>query len=586
MTWNNGLMSGKFTNFGFYPVETNTSLSISYTPPGYSKPGNIDDFCICWVSMQCLSRWSIYVYINYFPTDVFDLPGLFTGCLPTESIRYSTLICLFNQSCVDLLSFWLNISSLTSINIDSLEHFNVNSTIGDIENEIFVDRWNISISHRAFYEQCHPDRCTYTLTQHNSIWIIVTVVFGIIGGLIKILQIIVPRLVQSIFALISWCRRRANREMTPAIASPPFSFRCILRQLNQLNLFPSDNPTVDDEREVQDQILATRIHLILLILSLVILTIYSSQVQRTKIVTMKNPSIDQYALLYESHSQTLTCPCKNIAILQQTFIFLQPTFHQVCESDFVDARWLNGIFSTSLYIDVLNYDFRFIGSSIFETISSLCQLSFTTINDGLVDFNASPFVSVQVIPENELVAQGQSIIDLFISTSKDAFVSALQIVRDTTYTNVLVSGFQTTTSIEIRLTTDTNSKFVMLPRRYNYSSSCICSDDPTCSEPAGVYDTNSTTLLYAIPGIFIGCYMVEAALQSNLVFLYNQSQINEFREIIKFNYYSPVPFNTTALNASRNRQYNQTTLISIMMQNMMTELWFKYINYSAYYEQC
>jgi hypothetical protein len=68
--------------------------------------------------------------------------------------------------------------------------------------------------------------------------------------------------------------------------------------------------------------------------------------------------------------------------------------------------------------------------------------------------------------------------------------------------------------------------------------------------------------------------------------LYNQTWIDEFLTVVQFDIYAPVPFNTTALNSSLDSQYNITTPINIMMQNMMTEPWSTYVNYSAYYEQC
>ena len=589
-TRNNGLMSGKMTNFGFnlYYGE-NQSILIDVTPYGYTKSGTIEDFCICWIRSDCTAPWTIYEPTESIPVDVFQFPGLFTGCLSSETIRSSTLICFFNQSCVDQISYWLNISHLQAMDIHSLAQFDSDATIRDIENDIFVDRWNISLSHRVFYEQCAPDRCTYTLVQHNSIWLIVTIVFGLIGGLMKFLQVLVPYLVKGVFLFNAWYHQRRNREVRPAIAPQNFSIQLIFRYLRQLNIFSSDDPTGDDERIIRSQLISSRVFIILMIMSVIILTIYSSQVEQIKTVTIQNPSIEQFKSFYQRHSETLICPCKKIDIPQQTFLTLQPKFHQVCQSDLVNPQWINGISYTAIYTgdgEVLSYDFRFLGPAIFATISSLCQLSFTTIEDAMIDFNASSLISTKVIPEDQLTLQGQSIMDLFISTNKDEFVSALQIVRDTTYANVLVSGFQTIGSIEFRPTNDIRSRFIISPHTYNYTSSCTCSTDRNCIQPAAIYDAHSTRLLYLIPGMFIGCYMVEAALQSNLVFFYDQQNIDELRQIIYFDDYNTRSLRTTALNRSHHSQYNETTSIDILMHNMMTESWNKLINYSAYYEQC
>lgn len=590
ITRNNGLMSGKRTNFGFdLHYGENDSILIDITPYGYTRSGRVEDFCICWIESSCIAPWTIFKVTEYIPVVVYQFAGLYTGCLSSESIRASTLICFFDQSCVDQISYWLNISHLKSMDRHTLENFDVNTTIRHIENQIFVDRWNISLSHRVFYDQCAPDRCTYTSIERNSIWLIVTIVFGLIGGLMKCLQVVIPYFVKYIFLFSDWYHRRRNGQVRSTISSRKISIEVILRYVRQLNLFPSEDPTGDDERVIRSQIVSSRIFIIVMIISVIILTIYSSQVEQIKTVTIPNPSMEQFKSLYQRYSETLICPCKKINILHQTFLIIQPKYHQVCHSDLINSQWINGISYTGLYANegsVLSYDFRFLGSAIFATISSLCQLSLTTIDDAMIDFNASSLISTKVIPENQLIPQGQLMIDLFLSTNKDEFVSALQIVRDTIYANVLVSGFQTIGSIEYRPTSDTSYRFIMLPRTYNYTSSCTCSTDRSCIQPTAIYDAYSKGLLFTIPGMFIGCYMVEAALQSNLAFFYDQQNIDELRQMISFDDYNPASVRTTALNRSLHTYYNDTTSIDILMHNMMIESWTKLINYSAYYEQC
>jgi hypothetical protein len=230
------------------------------------------------------------------------------------------------------MSYWLNMSSVNTLNINSLVHFDAGSSVNDIMTEVFVDQWNQSISYRAFYEQCRPNICTYTLVQNNSFWFILTTIFGLIGALMKILQVIIPYLIRSVHALYFRYRRLNHRQPSDVTNSPTFSFRFVINRLRQLNVFASDNPNAADEHKVQNQIIATRIFFILLILSVVVLTIYSSQTQLTTTVTITNPSIEQYQSLYNSHSSTLTCPCKNIVVPHETFLSLQPIFTRCVEA--------------------------------------------------------------------------------------------------------------------------------------------------------------------------------------------------------------------------------------------------------------
>jgi hypothetical protein len=247
--------------------------------------------------------------------------------------------------------------------------------------------------------------------------------------------------------------------------------------------------------------------------------------------------------------------------------------------------WSNGIDDTGQY-GVYNRDFRFLGGAIFSTIASLCQVSSTAINNNLLDFGESSFVTVQILPKNQLVEQGKSIIDLFISTSENKFVILLQTIRDTTQANSLLSGLATSTAVKVKANDPTNIQLVTRPKLYNMTSSCSCYTNPTCIGPAGLFTLSNLSLYYPIPGFFTGCYIVEATLQSNLGILYNQNWIDDFREKIHLNNFSFVPIETIALNASYKSQYNTTTPINIMMQKMMTEPWIADVNYSAYFEQC
>jgi hypothetical protein len=209
------------------------------------------------------------------------------------------------------------------------------------------------------------------------------------------------------------------------------------------------------------------------------------------------------------------------------------------------------------------------------------------ISDGLLDFGTSSFITIDIIPQNQLLKQGQSLIDLFISTNENTFITSLQTIRDTTQTNSLLSGLATSTSVRVSGINGSSVQMVTRPKTYNLSNTiCSCYEYSTCIEPAGLYIYPGKILYYSIPSFFIGCYMVEATLKSNLAALYNQSWLDDFLKTIAFYNFTSDTFNVTALNASLHSQYNTTTPINTIMQNLMIESWNTDVNYSAYYEQC
>jgi hypothetical protein len=177
----------------------------------------------------------------------------------------------------------------------------------------------------------------------------------------------------------------------------------------------------------------------------------------------------------------------------------------VCGSDYVTDQWINAYNNISWWTTEYTRDFRFLGGSIFSTIQSLCQLSFTVINDGLLDFSKSSFITIDLIPQDQLLKQGQSLIDLFISSNENAFLNSLQTIRDITQTNVLLSGLTTSTSVRISAINQTSVQMVTRPKTYTLSNT-ICSRyaDATCIEPAGLYIYPSKILYYSIPSFFIG----------------------------------------------------------------------------------
>ncbi|CAF5097349.1 unnamed protein product [Rotaria sp. Silwood1] len=144
---------------------------------------------------------------------------------------------------------------------------------------------------------------------------------------------------------------------------------------------------------------------------MVILLIYTSQVQVAHTITVNTPLLEVYSSLYEKYAETLSCPCTNIAIEQQEFISLIPTFHQICDSDFVDPRWPMGIQNTMQLFDyIYNRDFRMRGYSLFQALVSICALAKVSIGNALIDFKSTTFISKNLLSEKTFAAQMNAVL--------------------------------------------------------------------------------------------------------------------------------------------------------------------------------
>jgi hypothetical protein len=135
MAQGNGLVSGYSTNWSIFLPNMTKDATI------YTK-ALIYDECNCATSVSCNQSSTPYV------------PGFDVGCLPLESFLRSTIECLFNQSCVDTISSFINASIIPrALNITN-SRFASCLIKNDIVREIFIKSWSLSVSYENFFQQC------------------------------------------------------------------------------------------------------------------------------------------------------------------------------------------------------------------------------------------------------------------------------------------------------------------------------------------------------------------------------------------------------------------------------------------------
>ena len=355
------------------------------------------------------------------------------------------------------------------------------------------------------------------------------------------------------------------------------------------NIFQSNTPSDNDEYEHKTQLISTRFFIILLILSLTILVVYTTQIQVTHTITRDSPTISQYLSLHETYGDKVTCPCTQIAFPQKKFISLTPIFHQVCSSDFTTNKWINPLLAASP--TYLSSDFRSTGGILFQILASFCSVAYETILDSLPVFYSNNFVSVEVMNMELFDKESQSLVDFYISTTANAFTQSFEILRDITYTNGLVSGLFTNVDYKLDLYDSSAPGYWTLPifKSYHQSSGqCDCVSSPSCvvqveiRNMTGIGIINNQTL-FSIPGLYVGCYLVEAMRQSNLQCLYNQTCLNQLLFYLAF---SQTSINVTALDRTVPSRFNLTSNVSEILSVLMVDRWMKNISYPDYYAQC
>lgn len=104
----------------------------------------------------------------------------------------------------------------------------------------------------------------------------------------------------------------------------------LIDQVRQLNLFVNAKTRVDQDGQVlRDQIISTRLYLMFLLVSFLVLASFVLSSTTTERIILNKPSFASYQHLYSSFSETLSCPCTEITIPYSSFLIMKTTYHQV-----------------------------------------------------------------------------------------------------------------------------------------------------------------------------------------------------------------------------------------------------------------
>ena len=187
-TQSNALFNAQLTNYEMFVRIADRSA--------VSKP-RVYESCQCPYSPTCNQKSAIYDSPNVIPT--YIVPDFYVGCFAIESLLRSSLQCFYNQTCIKILrstfssGFQANVTALDP-SIPSV--YFVNSTIQQMVNSLMVEKWNLSFRYASYYAECRPAQCIYTHTTGNDIIYIVTTLIGLVGGLMTVLKLVVPRAVK------------------------------------------------------------------------------------------------------------------------------------------------------------------------------------------------------------------------------------------------------------------------------------------------------------------------------------------------------------------------------------------------------
>ena len=172
--------------------------------------------------------------------------------------------------------------------------------------------------------------------------------------------------------------------------------------------------------DIRHGIYSTRVYAILLGMGIVVLTVYSSVIQSTTSVTIQNPTLLQFEQLYQKYSSALSCRCQSLSVIHSSIMTIQPRYHQVCMSTFVqNDGWLrywpltlinaNG----SSIAGFFGSDFRLTGQTFFEQLKTFCDAAIEIVTNAVEVFNETNFVSARPLAQDDFNAQTSALFTQF-----------------------------------------------------------------------------------------------------------------------------------------------------------------------------
>jgi hypothetical protein len=355
--------------------------------------------------------------------------------------------------------------------------------------------------------------------------------------------------------------------------------------LQELNLFSTNED--EDLHEILNQVLSTRIYLVLLILSVSALLIYTSSIPITEDVIVKQPTFDQYKELI-SKDINPQCQCKQISINFNEFINLQAHYHPICSSDFISNEWIDFLSSLTLLPNIYYSDFRRTAVYSFQFLRSLCHLAETTINEIIqLQLQSKSYITAHVKTNEIFEKEIQSFLDTLISTEQVNFVQVLTILRNLTLAQKLVSTLTTNVLFYIPTSElipheDTLAKY-KIRSYYNAKTQkeCQCRYS-SCIEEYKIQPVKNGTNVFIVPDFYTGCFIVDSLLQSSLICFYNETCIDQ----LLFHLDSSLFNSKSNLKplSKQLRKMNQT--VNELTSELMVDKWNRTINFTKYYQLC
>ncbi|CAF1618923.1 unnamed protein product [Adineta ricciae] len=509
-------------------------------------------------------------------TPTLEIPGMFTGVLLIESLMYSTLECLFDQTCLNNISLYVHASSIPISRFSVLTHYPLtkNQSIEFMADRSFVEEWVVNTSYENYFNYCQPLFCEYTAKLRNSFLYIFTTTISLFGGL----RIFLPLIIINI---VTFLRKKKQQQPTNTSRTPIKTRLCIFLKsiknlIMKLNIF---NSYSSDEHRQKTEIISTRVYFLLLTTCLVAFTVNIYSEKQTTMIIINGPTQIKFEELQKESVDDLQCPCSNISVKYSEFIHFSPTYHQICSSVFVSPLWEP---NENIWIDkepCYSPDFYSIAQTLFPLLSTYCQMARITLLNELKQFYDRQYTTTLAVTEEQFNHEIKSFIEIFQITVKASFDEQLGITQSIIFDNQIYS--------ELGLDNYVNGIFFNDSTEFSFDfgskvdDECSCAIEPDCAILASFCRDNRSD---DVPGVYAACYTIDSLLYSTTECFYDQDCIDLIRYYLKNE--TKLYEQIQPLNESETSRYQTKDHIAILVGDLFVENWNEFHFYDKYYNSC
>ena len=353
------------------------------------------------------------------------------------------------------------------------------------------------------------------------------------------------------------------------------------KQLKTLNLFRSST-TVNDSYQLKNERISTRIYLATLSITLLMVIIYTAQITISHTVHVKSLTFGQYLTLSQQYPDTLHCTCQYVSVSYRSFLDIQPQFHQLCKSEFVQQDWIDHLKSAE---NRRMNDFTYIGTLIFHLLASFCRSTSQAVSNAIDKFLANQLISHEIFQQDRFDQQMQATMENFRLSIELSYSQMIWSLANVTKINQIMSSLFG----DVMITVPNHITGIAYSRRPYNNNTCTCDINRSCADPLTLYYRSprmntSSVEDFVVPGFYRSCYINEAARRSSLQCFYNVSCINTIENYLSTQ--SILNHSLQPLNASAHHRFHPSSTIDEILRSLMIEQWINITSYQQYFQEC